>query len=96
VSISVSATAISFVHSRLARLLPRVYGGGAAIGPLGAGYDRRMADTERPGEAAKDEGGDRADAATTVGPNLPLQVQRNAEQAATGSSPSDEDDDDAS
>ena len=52
-----------------------------------------MADTERPAEAAKDEGADSGDAATTVGPNLPLQVQHNAEDAGTGSSPSDEDDD---
>ena len=57
------------------------------------GYDRRMADTERPGEAAKDEGADPADAATTVGPNLPLQLQHNAEDAGAGSSPSDQDDD---
>jgi hypothetical protein len=55
-----------------------------------------MADTDRPGDAAKDEGADRADAATTVGPNLPLQLQHNAEDAGAGSSPSDEDDDDNS
>jgi hypothetical protein len=36
-SISVPATAISFVHSRLRHLLPRVWGDGAAIGPHGAG-----------------------------------------------------------
>jgi hypothetical protein len=55
-----------------------------------------MADTERPGDAATDEGADPADAATTVGPNLPLQLKQNAEDAGTGSSPSDEDDDDNS
>jgi|tagenome__1003787_1003787.scaffolds.fasta_scaffold15324684_1 hypothetical protein len=55
-----------------------------------------MADTERPGEAAKDEAADPGDAATTVGPNLPLQLQHNAEDAGAGSSPSDEDDDDKS
>jgi hypothetical protein len=55
-----------------------------------------MADTERPGEAPKDERADPAEAATTVGPNLPLQVQHNAEDAASGPSPSDEDDDDES
>ena len=51
-----------------------------------------MADTERPGEAADDAGAEPADAATTVGPNLPLQVRHNVEDAGTGSSPSDEDD----
>jgi hypothetical protein len=55
-----------------------------------------MADTERPGEGAKDEGADPGDGATTVGPNLPLQLQHNAEDAGAGSSPSDEDDDDES
>jgi hypothetical protein len=55
-----------------------------------------MADTERPGETANDEGADPADAATTVGPDLPLQVQHNAEDAATGPSRSDEDDEDES
>jgi hypothetical protein len=55
-----------------------------------------MADTERPGEAAKDEAADPGDAATTVGPNLPLQLQHNAEDAGAGSPPSDEDDDDKS
>jgi hypothetical protein len=56
-----------------------------------------MADTERPGEAAEHEDADPADAATTVGPNLPLQVQRNAEDAGARPSPSDvgEDDDDS-
>jgi len=54
-----------------------------------------MADTERPGEA-KDEGADPDDSTTTVGPNLPLQLQRNAEDAGAGSSPSDEEDDDQS
>jgi hypothetical protein len=51
-----------------------------------------MADTERPAEAADDEGAEPADATTSVGPNLPLQVQRNVEEAATGSPPSGEDD----
>jgi hypothetical protein len=55
-----------------------------------------MGDTERPGEGAKDPGADPADAATTVGPNLPLQVQHNAEDAGSGSPPSDEDDEDQS
>jgi hypothetical protein len=55
-----------------------------------------VADTERPGEAAKDERADPGDGATTVGPNLPLQLQHNAEEAGTGSSPSDEDDDEDS
>jgi hypothetical protein len=55
-----------------------------------------MADTERPGEAAKDEGADPGESATTVGPNLPLQLQHNAEDTGAGSSPSDEDDDDKS
>jgi hypothetical protein len=50
-----------------------------------------MADTERPGEAAKDERSDPDEAPSTVGPNLPLQLQHNAEDAGTGSSPSDED-----
>jgi hypothetical protein len=54
-----------------------------------------MADTERPGEAAQDEGADRADATTTVGPNLPLQVQHNVEDADTGTSPPGEDDDES-
>jgi hypothetical protein len=52
-----------------------------------------MADIERPGEAADDEGADPADAATTVGPNLPLQVLRNVEDAGAGSPPSGADDD---
>jgi hypothetical protein len=55
-----------------------------------------MADTERPGEAAKGEGDDPAEATSTVGPNLPLQVQHNAEDAGSGSPPSDEDDEDQS
>jgi hypothetical protein len=55
-----------------------------------------MADRERPPEAAKDEGADPGAPATTVGPNLPLQLQHNAEDAGARSSPSDEDDDDKS
>jgi hypothetical protein len=52
-----------------------------------------MADTERPAEAADDEGAEAGDATTSVGPNLPLQVQRNVEDAGTGSQPSSEGDD---
>jgi hypothetical protein len=55
-----------------------------------------MADTDRPGDAAQDEDADRADAAPTVGPNLPLQVQHNAEDAVADSSPAEKDDDDES
>jgi hypothetical protein len=51
-----------------------------------------MADTERPGEAAKDEGSDPDEAQSTVGPNLPLQLRHNAEDAGPDSSPSDGDD----
>ena len=51
-----------------------------------------MADNERPGEAADGAGAEPADAPTTVGPNLPLQVRRNAHDAGAGSPPSGEDD----
>ena len=50
-----------------------------------------MADTEKPGEAADEAGAKPPDPPTTVGPNLPLQVQRNAEETGDGSSPADDD-----